>query len=409
MKKPYFGWYVVAGGFVSQLLVVGFFTYAVSLLVNPVRAEFGVSLEQVMYAMTIGTLAGLVLTPVCGALLDRYPARWLMSLGIVLFAGGLWWAGHSASITEYVIAFGLTLAITNGLAGPMAASTTVSRWFTRSRGKALGVSAIGTSAGGVLIPALVTWWLAEGDWRGALHNLALLALLVILPVTMLSVRGRPEDVGLRIEDPGDTEMGQPNYRVLNFSDITGSPAFWYIGLTFGLLFCVYSAVISNLTPYARELGFTTAEGSRLIMILAVASFVGKIVFGLLADRLDLKMALWLAIGLIVCTLVILTLLPAYPLLVLASVLMGLATGGMLPVWGAMMARTFGLASYGMAMGLMGPVITLAVMPGYLLMGRLYDSSGSYQLGMTIFAGLAVASALLLLPLKLASGNDKSTP
>lgn len=407
MNRPYFGWYVVGGGFASQMLVIGFFTYAVSLLVNPVRAEFGVSLEQVMYAMTVGTLTGLLVTPVCGALLDRYPVRWLMSLGVVLFAGGLWWAGSSTSITEYVIAFGLTLSITTGLSGPMAASTTVSRWFTRNRGKALGISSIGTSAGGILIPALVTWWLADGDWRGALHKLAILALLVILPIIVLSVRGRPEDVGLEIEAAGDTDIGQPNYQVLNVSDIIRSPAFWYVGLTFGALFCVYSAVISNLAPYARDLGFTTAEGSRLIMILAVASFSGKIVFGLLADRLNLKLALWIAIGLIICTLLILTMLPSYPLLALAAVLMGLATGGMLPVWGAMMARAFGLASYGMAMGLMGPIITLAVMPGYLLMGRLYDSSGSYQLGMTVFTGLAVVSALLLVPLKLE--GDKSLP
>ena len=37
----FFGWYVVGGGFLAQMLVVGFFTYAVSLLVVPVRAEFG--------------------------------------------------------------------------------------------------------------------------------------------------------------------------------------------------------------------------------------------------------------------------------------------------------------------------------------------------------------------------------
>ena len=55
----FFGWYVVGGGFLAQLLVVGFFTYAVSLLVVPVREEFGVSLEQVMYSLTVGTFAGL--------------------------------------------------------------------------------------------------------------------------------------------------------------------------------------------------------------------------------------------------------------------------------------------------------------------------------------------------------------
>jgi MFS family permease len=92
--------------------------------------------------------------------------------------------------------------------------------------------------------------------------------------------------------------------------------------------------------------------------------------------------------------------PTWPLIVLSACLLGLATGGMLPVWGSMMARAFGLLSYGRAMGLMGPLLTLLVMPGYTLIGRLYDANGSYQLAMLVLTGIAVVSALLLLPLRL---------
>ena len=95
----FFGWYVVAGTFVSQLFIVGFFTYSVSLLVPFVRDEFGVSMAEVMYSLSAGTFAGMLLLPVAGVMLDRYPVRWIMASGALLFAGGLWALANSTTIT----------------------------------------------------------------------------------------------------------------------------------------------------------------------------------------------------------------------------------------------------------------------------------------------------------------------
>jgi MFS family permease len=397
----FFGWYVVTGTFVAQLLIVGFFTYSVSLLVGPVRAEFDVSLEQVMYSMTAGTFFGLAAAPICGGLLDRYPVRWLMASGIIVFAAGLWWVANATSIAEYVLVFGLTLAVSNGLAGSMASSTTVSRWFSASRGKALGIAAIGTSAGGILIPGLMTHWIDTDGWRSALENLSLLTLLVALPLVVLTIRGRPEDIGLHAEgEAATTSDAAATDHGMTIKQILSSRAYWFIGLSLGLLFCVYSSVISNLAPYTSGLGHSNADSSALIMILAVASLVGKIAFGLLADKIDLKLGLWAAIALVAAALLILSTEPGYLWIALAAVLMGLATGGMLPVWGSMMAHAFGLVSYGKAMGLMGPLLTLLVMPGYTIVGRLYDMTGNYQMAMTVLTGLALLSAAALTPLQL---------
>ncbi len=397
----YFGWYVVAGAFTSQMLVVGFFFFSVSLLVGPVREEFGVSLEQVMYSMTLGTLFGLLVTPVCGALIDRYPVRWLISCGLLLCALGLWWTGNSGSITEYVLAFGLTLSVANGLAGSMTCSTVVSRWFTRNRGKALGITATGTSLGGVLIPGLVSYWVVSDGWRVAMDNVALVAVLVVLPIVILSVRGRPEDIGLQIEGQGYADATPPTPEGgLTARQILTRPAYWYLSLALGTLFCAYTATLANLSFYATDLGYRPEQGARLIMLVALFNFVGKLVFGYLADRLDLKHVLWTGIGLVTVALVVLALQPPYLVIVPATMLMGLASGGVLPVWGAIIARVFGLISYGKAMGLMGPVLSLTTMPGFVVIGRLYDLSGSYQLGIGVFAGLSLLAALILLPLRL---------
>ena len=152
----FYGWRVVAGSFTTQLFVVGFFSYAVSLLVEPVRAEFGVSLEQVMYSLTASTLLGLFLQPVGGILVDRYSVRVLMAAGALLYAAGLLSLSRANGIGQYILFFALTMSLSNALAGPVASTAVVSRWFTASRGRALGLAALGTSVGGVLIPALIT-------------------------------------------------------------------------------------------------------------------------------------------------------------------------------------------------------------------------------------------------------------
>ena len=400
----FFGWYVVAGTFVAQMFVMGFFTYSVSLLVPLVRQEFGVSMEQLMYSLTAGTFAGMVLLPIAGVMLDRYAVRWIMAAGTLIFASGMWLLAQTSNISQYVIVFGLTMAAANAFTGAAASQTTISRWFTRSRGRALGISAVGTSVGGIAIPALVTWSLQSSDWRATLENLGLGIALIMLPVVILTIRGKPSDIG-QLPEGGNTSAASAQAGPeLGLGDIIRQPAYWYIGISLGLLFSVYTSTLANITPYATGLGATSAQASTLIMAVAIMGLVGKLLFGMAADKISLKLGLWLAIALVFAALLILASEPGYPLMLLASGLMGLAAGGMLPVWGAMMARVFGLVSYGRAMGLMGPLITLLVMPGFAVIGRLFDATGSYQLCLLIFSGVIIVAALTLVPVKL-SAND----
>lgn len=398
----FYGWRVVAGVFVAQLFVTGFFTYAVSLLVAPVRAEFGVTLEQVMYSLTAATVLGLVITPVAGVMIDRFPVRTLMAGGTVVFSGGLWWLSASNSITAYVLIFGFTMALANGFAGAMCGSAVIARWFTASRGKALGISAMGTSVGGVLVPLLLSYWLAQHGWRGALQYMAVCIFVVVLPLVLWTVRGRPADVGMAAEGMGtDGAATAVPDAALSAMEILKTPAYWYIGISLGILFSAYSAIIANVTPYAINLGHAEADGSFLIVVIAVTGFIGKLLFGMAADKFSLKGGLWAAQGLVVVGFLLMATKPDFALLVVAAGAVGLAAGGMIPVWGAMMAQVFGLASYGKAMGLIGPLLTVCITPGFTLVGRLYDLNGDYTLALLVFSAALVLGALLLVPLRLA--------
>ncbi|MFT4823650.1 MAG: MFS family permease [Halioglobus sp.] len=398
----FYGWRVVSGAFVAQMFVLGFFAYSASLLVAPVRAEFDASLEQVMYSLGAGTVLGLVVTPIAGIMIDRFPVRWLMVAGTIVFSAGLWAIAQSESISEYVILFGLTMALANGFAGAMSASTVISRWFTVSRGRALGIAALGTSAGGIIVPKLISSTLVDSSWRVALEQLSMWSLIIMLPIVILTIRGKPTDVGLTAEASGSAAQPSSELdRPMSLKQIVINPGYWFLGLSLGLLFSSYSAVLANISPYAINLGETEARAASLIMTIAIAGIVGKLLFGLAADKFSLKAGLGVAEALVIVGLLIFSLEESdYIYMLLASSALGLAAGGMLPIWGALTVHIFGLANFGKAMGLMTPLITLCILPGYALIGRLYDSSGSYSSAMLIFSALMVLAILLLIPLKL---------
>ncbi len=396
----FFGWYVVAGTFVAQMLVAGFLVYSVSLFVPLVRAEFAVSMAQVMQSMTAGTFAGMVLMPLAGVLFDRWPMRWIMSAGLGLFALGLWAVAQSQTIGQYVLCFGLTMAVGNTLVGSPACQTVLARWFTKSRGRAMGISAIGTSLGGIAVPALVVVLLDSYGWRAALEILAAVALLVVLPIVVATVRGRPADIGLCPEDSDSGSSSSDSEAAITLGQILRNPCYWYIGIPLGLLFSAYTVGLVNIAPYAASLDISPGAASTLIMAIAVMGFVGKLGFGVIADRVNLKLALWVVMGLALFGFLLLASQPSYPVMLAATALMGLAAGGMVPVWGSMMAAAFGLLSYGRAMGLMGPLLTLLVLPSFTVVGALFDMSGSYQLPLLIFSGVIALGMLLLLPLRL---------
>ena len=400
----FYGWRVVGGIFVSQLFVVGFFTYAASMLVAPVREEFGVSLEQVMYGLTAGTFFGLFLTPLAGVMIDRYPVRWLMTGGAVGFTGGLWLLSQAPTITAYVWIFGFTMSISNIFAGAMCGSAVIARWFTASRGRALGVSAIGVSVGGVLLPWLLNQWIQDHGWRVALEHMAAGGLFFMVPLVFLTVRGKPADVGLEPEADGLAPGVMPEDEALTLLQVLRSRGYWLLGVSLGILFSAYSSTLSNMTPYILDLGHGESQASTMIMTIAISGFFGKLLFGVAADKLSLKLGLWITQFALLTGFLILAAEPAFSLMLVAAGVIGLSAGGMLPIWGAMMARIFGLLSYGRAMGLMGPLITLCVMPGYTLVGRLYDISGSYVPALLCFSVGLVVSALLIVPLQSRDGG-----
>lgn len=387
------GWHVVLGSVLAQLFVTGFYSFSFSLLVLPVQNDLEATRSQVMYSMSASTLFAFMIAPFIGIMVDRYSPRHIMVAGSLLYAAGLWLLSKSGSILMFIIVFGVVMSLANNLLGAVTINPTVSRWFIKQRGRALGIAAMGNSLGGFIIPIIFALWIGQFGWRSALQIYSCIILVVLFPLMLLTIRRAP--VAPTVSTLGGSDP------TLTFVLILRNSRFWLIGLWVSLLLASFSAILANLAPYTISVGLDPGMASRLILLAAIGGVIGKIVFGALADRISTTLLMMASAILMCCSFLILLLLPTYHLLLLASFLLGMSSGGAVPLWGAILATTFGLERYGRVMGSMVPLVSIIVTVGFAASGISFDLTGDYTFLLKLLLVACAISALLALALALA--------
>ncbi len=192
IRGIYYGWLIVAGGFVIQLLNGGLLFHAFSVYILPLQAEFGWSRAALSGAFSMARAESGILGPLQGWLIDRYGPRPIMRIGNVLFGLGFILFSRMNSLTSFYGSFAI-IALGSSLGGFMPIATTVTNWFARRRATALAVSMTGMGAGGLLIP-LVALCLTVYGWRATAFVSGLLILVIGVPASQI-MRHRPEDYG----------------------------------------------------------------------------------------------------------------------------------------------------------------------------------------------------------------------
>lgn len=391
----FYGWWLVGVAFLVQMVSSGAVIYSYSVVAVPLGEAFQASRLTMMLGMTAMTLTGGLLSPWLGHAIDHGSLRRMMALGAGALAAGYGLLSITTASWQVIAIYALVMTLATNLLGPLCASTLLARWFTQRRGLALGLAAVGTSVGGFVIPPLLQALIDDLEWRMALRVLALGTLALTVPAVWMVV-DRPGDRGLHPDGAAPPTSTAPAAAPLSTKDVLRQANFWWVALVISILFGVYTALLSNLAPFALGTGASREQAALLISVIALAGIIGKLVFGTIADHIDLRLGLAAAILLIVAGLAGYRASDSYTVLVASSVALGLAAGGMLPVWGALLAVLFGALNYGRVMGLMNPVIMPLTLAGPPFAGWVFDSTGSYAGAFLGFIGVLLA-ALLVLP------------
>lgn len=401
----FYGWRIVVVAMLTLGLSNGLVSYSYGLLVLPLGTEFGANRMLMMWGLTASSLATVLISPFAGSLMDRRSARVLFSVGAICLAFGMSLIAASRNVWEFIVIFGLLMSVGATLLGPIGANTIVARWFAQRRGRALGITAIGTSLGGLLVPLLLQSLIDAYGWRNACLWMAAIALLLLLPPIWLVVRNRPADLGLQ-PDGQSLETQKPG--VTPLATDTAPPrlmtdaSFWRIAFAVGVLMATFTVILANLVPFAVGHGVATRQAALLISIISIAGISGKLLFSVFADRIDLKWAMLVALVMLGLPMVALSGLHSYPVMVLSAVSMGLASGAFLPAWSALVARIYGPSIFGRVMGRMQPIAIVMVMLAMPMSGHLYDRTGNYSATFLTMAAAVVLALVVFFPVRVTS-------
>lgn len=401
----FYGWRIVAVAMLALGLSNGVASYSYGLLVLPMGNEFGASRMEMMWGMTAGALASVLISPLAGSLMDKRSARMLFSVGALCLAGALVLLSILRNVWEFVLVFGSVMAVSSTLLGPLGANTLVTRWFSRHRGRALGIAAIGTSLGGLLVPLLFQTLIDAQGWRQACLWLAGVVMIVLLPPVLWIVRNRPEDLGLPPDGETTSPRGQSATMAAGNAELPNllkDASFWRISLAVGVLMAAFTAVLANLVPFAVGHGIAAKQAALLLSAISAAGVSGKLLFSVFADRINLKWALLAALLMAGLPMLFLVQFHDYWAMVVAAISVGLASGAFLPAWGAILARIYGPLVFGRVMGRMQPVTIIMVMATMPMTGYLFDLTGSYSTAFLVLAGAIAVAIIGFLPLKIRS-------
>ncbi len=192
----YYGWRVVFFTAVIFGLVVGSTYSAFGLFVLPVAADLNLSRAEVNTALILLNAGSAVLAPVVGRMLDRMPARRIMFACALLFGLSLGILSVSTSIWLSAVVIVGMLAVALQGAGTLTTTVLLARWFTIHRARAMLLSAMGSSLGGIAIAPAIGWLIETQGWRSALQVMGAVVTVTLLAITF-AIRERP--------DPGNSK------------------------------------------------------------------------------------------------------------------------------------------------------------------------------------------------------------
>lgn len=363
-------------------------TAGISVFVDHIIADLGISRSMVSAGYLVGTLAGAFALPWIGRAVDRFGVRRMLAAIAIAFGAFLLLLAGVQEIVGLTAGFVGVRAMGQG-GMTLVATTAVAIAVTRKRGMALGItSAIGT-AGISLMPLLAEWAIAAVGWRYAFLGEAALIFLIVIPIAAWGMRG----VARREPEDGESASG---------ADADGAPEwplravmrtsmFWMISGSVACSGLVGTAVVFHQIAVLGEQGLSSTEAAAVFLPLTLAGLVASLVFSAATDRFSPKLLMCAVMAIQALTLAMLPLVSPGITAFAYGAALGMSMAGARGIEGAAFPYYYGTKSLGSLRGLAQSIAVGSTAVAPLLLSLGHDAFGSYRPAVLL---LAILPALL---------------
>lgn len=398
----YQGWWVVAAGFVIFFFSFGGPTFSMSLLYNEVIAEFGWSRAQAtgIYAWK-GLTGAVVAILLIGPAVQRFGLKPVFFTVLILQALGFFMFLNVTSLATYFLA-GFLIGLGQG-AVLLCIKLLVARWFMRNVGLAGALALVGSSAGGVVFPIVISALIPEIGWRMTYALIGVSILLVSVPILLL-VKQNPTEDDL-LPETVDKNAAAPSEAVvaaarsadvsMTYRELVRQPMFWAIIIGVLIIAGVDQGLFQNMQLYfVQEVGLSRGTAAWLLSFTSLVGLMAKFIAGKFFDVYSVRgIAIWY---LLIAFMVLLAFqVSSLWTAIIFTCALGLAHGGLVCEGPVLAKHVFGPRNMDKVLPIVTGFFSLGSSAGPVLLAYIYDVNGHYTWGFALFAALALFAAFLL--------------
>jgi len=423
LRKPFYGWIIVVVSFLISFTESGVFQNILSIFMKPMVEEFGWSRASVTGAIAFGSFCGGPLSLLIGPIMDKHGPRMVSFWGVFLLSLGLGAMTFVTHLWQLYLFFGVGRMISVGVLS-LSTAVSVSNWFVRFRGRAMGIAKIGERLGSALLPMLIQFVILTLGWRLAWSTLGAVVFLMSGIPALLFLRRRPEDMGLLPDgdlpvsevrgtvDPlakaeKEDRSGDDPEPVWTRAQATRTKAFWMLTLLSSLIPFAQAGINFHLYPFLTDQGLSETTAVLILTTFALFGMAGSALWGMLTERFHVQNLI--ALNLVGNGFIFLFLYwfvqfkwggaSGIGIIFFLAALHGLCHGGRSPMLPDIWVVFFGRRSFGSIYGLANLFYFSANAIGPIFAGFCFDLLGNYTFPFYLFVAVYVVSGMITLGMR----------
>ena len=390
---PHFsGWTMLGVGATALLLSAPAQTYGFAVFIDPMVAELGWSRSLISAVYTVATFGSAGALLLAGRLIDRHGQRRVMAAAAAVYAAALVVMGAIEGLAGLLVGF-MLLRVSGASVFTLAARTLVQQWFVRRRGWAASLVNLGKMLGMAVAPPAGAVLIEELGWRHAWQAIAAVVALFV-PLVLLVVRNRPEEIGQRPD--GDRDEGiaapQPTAAAPSWTprQARRTPAFWLLLAGTVVPAAVTNGLSFNQVSILTGAGLSPAVAATAFTVESVVALPMTLLAGRLSDRFGARYVLAFGQASLAAAMLSLLVTDSVATALIYGGLRGLASGTWILASEVAWAAYFGRRHLGAIMGMSFAAAFVGAAVGPLPFGLIYDAVGRYD---PAIWGLAVLPAV----------------
>ena len=402
----YYGWVILLAGTFGIMMTTPGQTVGVSVFLDGIIADLGLSRSLVSLMYTGGTLMGALALPFIGRFIDHRGPRFAVIIIASLFSLACVFMGFIGGLVTLFIGFTLIRGLGQGALG-LVSIHVINIWFVRRRGLAIGLSGLGVALATAFFPQLFELLLQSYGWRISYMILGGVVALTILPVGAWLFRSHPERYGLLPDGTRQSADMQPlqeaNYtlsqaqRTLTFW-LFSSGAICVAALGTGLIFHHYDIMAAN--------GLERSVAAAMFVPFGFLLAGTNLMTGVLMDRVPPRFLLSILLLLLCTALWFAPRIPGPEYIMVYGLLLGLMQGMAGAVQASVYAYYFGRRHIGAIKGFASTLSVGGTAFGPLLFAVGFERFGSYAPILLLSAILPLSVAVTALVIKPFNGTGQ---